>query len=50
MESKEILVKNEKIWFNKMEKKMIFNTNPYGGMNGGKIHLISRSNVYEIDL
>jgi hypothetical protein len=29
---KRFLVKNEKIWFNKMEK-MIFNTNPYGGMN-----------------
>jgi hypothetical protein len=29
---------------------MIFNTNPYGGMNAvGKKYLISR-NVYEIDL
>jgi hypothetical protein len=40
MESKEILVKNEKYGSIKW-KKMIFNTNPYGGMNAvEKIHLI----------
>jgi hypothetical protein len=31
-------------------KKMIFNTNPYGGMNGGKKYTSFLSNVYEIDL